>query len=57
MPAQELIAISRNAGSPVVCFKKLGGALGMLDRVFVAAEVKAGHANVNPHLKRVRFQA
>src|SRR5262249_4566648 len=57
MPAQRSIASSRNAESPIVCVKKLGGALAMLDRVFVAAEVKAGQAKVNPHLKGIRIQA
>src|SRR5262249_44814432 len=57
MPAEHLIALGGSNQSIIVRFKELRCAFEMLNRSFIAAEVLAGHAEMKPHVKGIRFQA
>ena len=57
MPAERLITHCHIVKREKVRFEELSGSLVMLDRRFVAAEQKAGHAKMNPDVKGIGLQS
>jgi hypothetical protein len=57
MPAERLITHWHIGKREKVRFEELSGSLAMLDRRFVAAELKAGPPKVNPDVKGIGLQS